>query len=192
MAGGARLRSRHARGMDTPGLTARWRASRWSLMAARIILVRSTSQRFPQTARVIKRMLGLPVEAMVGATAWADAAPPDPRALSPASTAFLFPPLRKGRPGGVIPAQSITGFSKGLSARPASELRREGWAAIHDVRGVRPHSPEAPLRKRGKGIAPPRRRFDRLIASSRRPRDCSRVFLLQALGKLVGAAVLLQ
>jgi hypothetical protein len=71
------------------------------LMAARVtFLVRSTSQRFPQTARVIKRMLGLPDAAQVGATAWADAAPADPRALSPASTAFSLSPLQRGGQGG--------------------------------------------------------------------------------------------
>jgi Sulfotransferase domain len=37
-------------------------------------LARSTSQRFPRAARVVKRMLGMPVEAQVGAKAWADGA----------------------------------------------------------------------------------------------------------------------
>ena len=38
-------------------------------------LVRTTSLRFPQTARTVKRMLGMPVEAKARATVWADPIP---------------------------------------------------------------------------------------------------------------------
>ena len=43
-------------------------------------LIRTASSRYPGTARAIKRILGLPTEAPVGATAWADATRPEPRA----------------------------------------------------------------------------------------------------------------
>jgi hypothetical protein len=45
------------------------------LAGLRTYLVRSTSQRFPGTARVFKRLLGLPAESNAGATTWADATP---------------------------------------------------------------------------------------------------------------------
>jgi hypothetical protein len=38
-------------------------------------LVRTTSLRFPKTARTVKRMLGMPVDASAGATVWADPIP---------------------------------------------------------------------------------------------------------------------
>jgi Sulfotransferase domain len=38
-------------------------------------LVRTTSLRFPKTARTVKRLLGMPVEANAGATVWADPIP---------------------------------------------------------------------------------------------------------------------
>ncbi len=38
-------------------------------------LVRTTSLRFPRTARAVKRMLGMPVEAKARATVWADPIP---------------------------------------------------------------------------------------------------------------------
>ena len=38
-------------------------------------LVRTTSLRFPQTARTVKRLLGMPVETNAGATVWADPIP---------------------------------------------------------------------------------------------------------------------
>ncbi len=37
--------------------------------------VRTTSLRFPKTARTVKRLLGMPVEAIAGATVWADPIP---------------------------------------------------------------------------------------------------------------------
>ena len=46
-------------------------------------LVRSTSLRYPGTARTIKRILGLPEKAPAGATAWADATPTQPKAKQP-------------------------------------------------------------------------------------------------------------
>jgi hypothetical protein len=46
-------------------------------------LVRSTSLRYPGTARTIKRILGLPEKAPAGATAWADATPTQPQAKQP-------------------------------------------------------------------------------------------------------------
>ena len=51
------------------------------LMAGRAnFLIRSASQRWPQTARSIKKLLGIPVDAQAGATAWADPAPSHSRA----------------------------------------------------------------------------------------------------------------
>jgi hypothetical protein len=41
------------------------------------ILLRSASDRFPATARAVKRLLGLPAETAVGATAWRDPVPAD-------------------------------------------------------------------------------------------------------------------
>ncbi len=38
-------------------------------------LVRTTSLRFPRTARTVKRLLGMPVETSAGATVWADPIP---------------------------------------------------------------------------------------------------------------------
>jgi hypothetical protein len=38
-------------------------------------LVRTTSLKFPNTARTVKRMLGMPVDAIAGATVWADPIP---------------------------------------------------------------------------------------------------------------------
>jgi hypothetical protein len=73
--------------------------SELDLIAARANhLARSSSQRFPKAVRVVKRTLGMPVEAHVGATAWADGAAAESRALSPASAAS-FPPLRRGQGG---------------------------------------------------------------------------------------------
>ncbi|HEX3447005.1 MAG TPA: sulfotransferase domain-containing protein [Isosphaeraceae bacterium] len=48
-------------------------------------LIRSASQRWPRTARAIKRILGIPVDAQAGATAWADPTPSrsDARGLNP-------------------------------------------------------------------------------------------------------------
>jgi Sulfotransferase domain len=48
-------------------------------------LIRSASQRWPRTARSIKRILGVPVDAQTGATAWADPVPSrtDARGLNP-------------------------------------------------------------------------------------------------------------
>jgi Sulfotransferase domain len=43
-------------------------------------LVRTTSSRYPQAARALKRILGLPVEGTAGATAWADVTPPQAQA----------------------------------------------------------------------------------------------------------------
>jgi hypothetical protein len=48
-------------------------------------LIRSASQRWPRTERSIKRILGIPVDAQAGATAWADPTPSrsDARGLNP-------------------------------------------------------------------------------------------------------------
>jgi len=44
------------------------------------ISIRTASQRFPATARAVKRLLGLPAETQAGATAWSDPAPSNPTA----------------------------------------------------------------------------------------------------------------
>jgi len=44
------------------------------------ILIRTASQRFPATARAVKRLLGLPVQTQAGATAWSDPVPSNPPA----------------------------------------------------------------------------------------------------------------
>ena len=46
-------------------------------------LIRTTSLRYPETARALKRILGLPADAPAGATAWADATPTQPNAKRP-------------------------------------------------------------------------------------------------------------
>jgi len=61
-------------------------AGRWS------ILIRTASQRFPATARAVKRLLGLPVQAQAGATAWSDPVP-DHQAVRPSP----HPSPQKGR-----------------------------------------------------------------------------------------------
>jgi hypothetical protein len=50
------------------------------LVGRATFLIRTTSLRYPRTARTFKRILGLPVEAPAGATAWADATPAHPKA----------------------------------------------------------------------------------------------------------------
>jgi hypothetical protein len=45
-------------------------------------LVRTTSLRFPKTARAAKRLLGIPIEATAGATVWADPIPTRPPATA--------------------------------------------------------------------------------------------------------------
>jgi Sulfotransferase domain len=52
--------------------------------------VRTMSSRYPGTARAIKRILGLPVEAGAGATAWADAPSPQPNAKESGEPHFSF------------------------------------------------------------------------------------------------------
>ncbi len=62
-----------------------------------------------------------------------------------------FPPLAKGGPGGVIPAQPITGLSESLFSRlpsPDGPVVKDG-NAIHDVRGGRPRTPPGPPFARG-------------------------------------------
>jgi hypothetical protein len=54
----------------------RGEANLWTGRAA--FLIRARSQRFPATARTIKRLLGMPTGTAVGATAWADAVPSNP------------------------------------------------------------------------------------------------------------------
>jgi Sulfotransferase domain len=50
------------------------------LVGRATFLIRTTSLRYPRTARTFKRILGLPVESPAGATAWADATPDHPKA----------------------------------------------------------------------------------------------------------------
>ena len=52
-------------------------ASKRSRCHGRLVnfLVRTTSLRFPKTARTVKRLLGMPVETNAGATVWADPIP---------------------------------------------------------------------------------------------------------------------
>jgi len=54
-----------------------------------------------------------------------------------------FPPLAKGGAGGVIPARSVTAYSKGPFVRLDAPLRppAKHGKAVHDARGVRPHPP---------------------------------------------------
>jgi hypothetical protein len=65
-------------------------------VGAATFLIRSASQRWPRTARSIKRILGIPVDAQAGATAWADPVPsrPDARGLNPPHI-----PITKTPPG---------------------------------------------------------------------------------------------
>ena len=52
-------------------------------------LMRSTTSRYPRTARAIKRILGLPIDDSAGATAWAERhrliPAPGPHLASPTS-----------------------------------------------------------------------------------------------------------
>jgi hypothetical protein len=50
-----------------------------ALMQGRLnVLLRSMSQQFPATARAVKRFLGVPDQALAGATVWSDPVPSDP------------------------------------------------------------------------------------------------------------------
>jgi len=60
---------------------ARGEADLWA--ARSTILIRTLSQRFPATARAAKRLLGLPAQTQVGATAWADTVASNPLAGRP-------------------------------------------------------------------------------------------------------------
>jgi hypothetical protein len=55
-----------------------------ALLAGRLnVLLRSTSQRFPATARAVKHLLGIPEHAGAGATVWSDPAPAHPAPTRP-------------------------------------------------------------------------------------------------------------
>jgi hypothetical protein len=65
--------------------------SELDLMVGRTtFLIRNTSSRYPRTARVIKPLLGLPVDTQAGATAWADATSPHSRIRGPGEPHLSF------------------------------------------------------------------------------------------------------
>jgi hypothetical protein len=70
------------------------------LLAARAnYLARCSSQRFPRTSRLVKRTLGMHIEALSGATAWADGLPAQHPVAAPASAAPAPPLATWGRRG---------------------------------------------------------------------------------------------
>jgi len=97
-----------------------WAHGEADLWAGRAtFLIRASSQRFPATARAVKRLLGMPAQTQMGATAWADPVPANPPA-GRTGEVHAGPPLDAAdrNPGSSMHTASTAEHRSAVGARP--------------------------------------------------------------------------